>query len=133
MDSTGWQRAPFALELDDAPGDQDLYLVYTEQRPSERAIEHRSLPGHRAVEVSENLAVAAGHVEGDPVGTVPEEQRRRPGRPRALQGVVEQPDVDERVAEVDRGAGEVGLAGRGREALCDCCAGLGDVRGGRSE
>lgn len=38
MDSAEWQVAPFALELDDAPGDQALYLVYSEDRPAPRAV-----------------------------------------------------------------------------------------------
>ena len=39
MKSTDWQVAPFALELDDEPGDYALVLVFTDERPRETAVE----------------------------------------------------------------------------------------------
>lgn len=38
MDSPDWQAAPFALELDDEPGDLSLWLVFTPTRPAEAAV-----------------------------------------------------------------------------------------------
>ncbi len=34
----GWQTAPFSLTLDDAPGHQDFYAVFTERRPDPQQI-----------------------------------------------------------------------------------------------
>lgn len=39
MDTADWQVAPFALELDATPGDQELHTVFSPRRPSEAAIE----------------------------------------------------------------------------------------------
>jgi len=38
MHSVDWQTAPFALELDDTPGDLALWLVFTETRPADAAV-----------------------------------------------------------------------------------------------
>ncbi|MBW1880296.1 MAG: zf-HC2 domain-containing protein [Deltaproteobacteria bacterium] len=38
MDTPDWQLAPFALELDNSPGDQDLVLLMTPKRPPDAVV-----------------------------------------------------------------------------------------------
>jgi len=39
MHSVDWQMAPFALELDETPGDLELWLLFTESRPADSVVE----------------------------------------------------------------------------------------------
>ena len=43
--SPEWRNAPFALTLDDSPGPQRFYAVFTFERPSDRAVERALLGG----------------------------------------------------------------------------------------
>jgi hypothetical protein len=38
MHTVDWQMAPFALELDDTPGDLSLWLMFTEARPADATV-----------------------------------------------------------------------------------------------
>lgn len=46
MDTTDWQIAPFALELDDSPGNLRLVLVFTQAKPGDATVEGAARTGH---------------------------------------------------------------------------------------